>query len=61
LLKGRIFTAAIDSPEVTSSPEMSEFRQELFDSWYTPDLDLGRWVHEHTRREGIRERWSFEV
>ncbi|RMZ00340.1 hypothetical protein D0864_02491 [Hortaea werneckii] len=24
---------------------------ELFDSWYTPDFELGRWVHEHTKRE----------
>ncbi|CZT22653.1 uncharacterized protein RCC_08358 [Ramularia collo-cygni] len=64
-LKGRVFTA-IDSP----SPERrdldlefaeGELRPELFDSWYTPDFDVGRWVHEHTRREGVSKRWSFDV
>jgi hypothetical protein len=34
--------------------------EELFDSWYTPDFELGTWVLEHTKREGVRERWSME-
>jgi hypothetical protein len=33
---------------------------ELFNSWYTPDFELGTWVLEHTKREGVRERWSME-
>lgn len=75
MLKGRIFTtpASVDSSKLPSSDESSphpdtkffntdgEVREELFDSWYTPDFELDRWVHEHTRREGIRERWSFDV
>jgi hypothetical protein len=36
-------------------------RPELFDSWYTPEFELDRWVHEHTKREGIRERWSMDL
>jgi len=72
VLKGRIFTTtALDPstpPSTTdTSPDMKffntdgEVREEFFDSWYTPDFELDRWVHEHTRREGIRERWSFDV
>lgn len=65
VLKGRIFTATENSSP-TSPPDVmytaeGEVREELFDSWYTPDFELGRWVHENTRREGIRERWSFDV
>ncbi|KJX94188.1 hypothetical protein TI39_contig4210g00001 [Zymoseptoria brevis] len=33
---------------------------ELFDSWYTPDFELETWVLEHTKREGVRERWSMD-
>lgn len=73
VLKGRIFTATespSDSPSHTSttSPDKIFYHEGggvrddgLFDSWYMPDFELGRWVHEHTRREGIRERWSFDV
>lgn len=34
-------------------------RPELFDSWYTPDFELPKWIHEHTKRE-VRERWSMD-
>lgn len=34
---------------------------EMYDSWYTPDFALPEWVHEHTKREGIRERWSMDI
>lgn len=33
---------------------------EMFDSWYTPDFELGKWVHEHTKRQGITKRWSMD-
>lgn len=33
---------------------------ELFDSWYTPDFELGEWVHEHTKRE-VNQRWSMDI
>ena len=36
-------------------------RPELYDSWYTPDFALDDWVHEHTKREGVRERWSMDI
>lgn len=64
-LHGRIYTTNFDSspPDSAASPETEGdlmMRPELFDSWYTPEFELGRWVHEHTRREGIKERWSFD-
>lgn len=33
---------------------------ELFDSWYTPEFELDKWVHEHTKRE-VRQRWSMDI
>jgi hypothetical protein len=33
---------------------------EMVDSWYTPDFELDKWVHEHTKRDGIRHRWSMD-
>lgn len=76
VLKGRVFTtgtgnsspaspatlatqSAADTAVYTSDGE--EVREELFDNWYTPDFELGKWVLENTRREGIKERWSFDV
>nr|POE54910.1 hypothetical protein CFP56_64583 [Quercus suber] len=33
---------------------------ELFDSWYTPEFELDKWVHEHTKRE-VNQRWSMDI
>lgn len=33
----------------------------LFDSWYTPDFQLDKWIHENTRREGVQQRWSMDI
>lgn len=33
---------------------------EIFDSWYTPEFELDKWVHEHTKRE-VRQRWSMDL
>lgn len=35
-------------------------RPELFDSWYTPEFELPKWIAEHTKRE-VRERWSMDI
>lgn len=35
-------------------------RPEMFDSWYTPDFELPKWVHEHTKRE-VKQRWSMDL
>jgi hypothetical protein len=35
-------------------------RPELFDSWYTPEFELPKWIAEHTKRE-VRERWSMDL
>ncbi|GIZ40774.1 hypothetical protein CKM354_000410100 [Cercospora kikuchii] len=35
-------------------------RPELFDSWYTPEFELPKWVAEHTKRE-VRQRWSMDI
>lgn len=35
-------------------------RPELIDSWYTPEFELPKWVHEHTKRE-VRKRWSMDL
>lgn len=33
----------------------------IVDSWYTPDFELPKWVHEHTKREVVRHRWSMDL
>lgn len=35
-------------------------KPELFDSWYTPEFELPKWVHEHTKRE-VKQRWSMDL
>ncbi|KAI5370489.1 hypothetical protein Slin14017_G013680 [Septoria linicola] len=56
---------------VTDNPMSSVFRHkhedseitirpELFDSWYTPEFELPKWIAEHTKRE-VRERWSMDI
>jgi len=52
-LDGEINTTRHGSGGSASGPEM-------FDSWYTPDFELGRWVHEHTKRE-VSQRWSMDL
>ncbi|KAI6910881.1 hypothetical protein KC318_g11346 [Hortaea werneckii] len=52
-LDGEIDTGRHGSGGSLSGPEM-------FDSWYTPDFELGRWVHEHTKRE-VSQRWSMDL
>jgi hypothetical protein len=64
----RIFTAtspAIESKVLLPVVDGEEERRltggpELFDSWYTPDFELGEWVHQHTKRE-VRHRWSMDI
>ncbi|KXL46127.1 hypothetical protein M433DRAFT_394132 [Acidomyces richmondensis BFW] len=34
---------------------------EMFDSWYTPDFQLDKWIHENTRRDGVHQRWSMDI
>lgn len=34
---------------------------ELYDSWTSSDFALPDWVHEHTKREVPRQRWSMDI
>jgi len=58
--------ALVESGIRLPRPEEDEERRlsggpELFDSWYTPDFELDKWVHEHTKREVTgRKRWSMD-
>ncbi|KAH9845478.1 hypothetical protein Tdes44962_MAKER06604 [Teratosphaeria destructans] len=33
---------------------------DITDSWYTPELDISQWVHEQTKREGVKRRQSMD-
>ena len=39
---------------------LSQLRPELFDSWYTDNFELPKWIHEHTKRE-VQQRWSMDL
>ncbi|WPG99683.1 Hypothetical protein R9X50_00250200 [Acrodontium crateriforme] len=45
------------------APEEEEHRHSMGDPavFYTPEFELDKWVHEHTKREGIRQRWSMDL
>lgn len=43
-----------------SEDDFMTIRKELIDSWYTPDFELPKWVHEHTKRE-VKQRWSMDL
>ncbi|CAK4031181.1 Hypothetical predicted protein [Lecanosticta acicola] len=43
-----------------SEDDFLSIRPELIDSWYTPDFELPKWVHEHTKRE-VKQRWSMDL
>ncbi|KAK4507687.1 hypothetical protein PRZ48_001422 [Zasmidium cellare] len=63
-VRGKIFRATTDNTphrhrHDDSEDAMVTIRPELFDSWYTPDFELPKWIHEHTKRE-VRERWSMD-
>lgn len=68
-VRGKIFRATTDINDGAhrmpghrhddSEDAMVNIRPELFDSWYTPDFELPKWIHEHTKRE-VRERWSMD-
>lgn len=34
---------------------------ELYDSWKSADFALPEWIHEHTKREVPRHRWSMDI
>lgn len=50
---GAVFRHKHDDSEVSIRPE-------LFDSWYTPDFELGKYIFEHTKRE-VHKRWSMDL
>ncbi|KAK1074610.1 hypothetical protein LTR74_000853 [Friedmanniomyces endolithicus] len=50
--------AAFGSEEDTSKSPAST---DLFESWNTPGFELGEWVHEHTKRPGVKHRWSMDI
>lgn len=50
----------MSSEDASPSPAVGDERPEMYDSWYTPDFELPEWVHEHTKREGVKERWSMD-
>ncbi|KAF2214656.1 hypothetical protein CERZMDRAFT_95048 [Cercospora zeae-maydis SCOH1-5] len=52
-------SGAADSRHKHRESELS-IRPELFDSWYTPEFELPKWVAEHTKRE-VRQRWSMDI
>lgn len=43
-----------------SEDDFLSMRPDVIDSWYTPDFELGSWVHEHTKRE-VKQRWSMDL
>lgn len=50
---GAVFRHKHDDSEVSIRPE-------LFDSWYTPEFELGKYIFEHTKRE-VHKRWSMDL
>lgn len=34
---------------------------EIFERLHSPEFELPEWIHEHTKREGVRERWSMDL
>jgi hypothetical protein len=33
----------------------------IFASWQSPEVEMPKWILEHTRREGVKERWSMDL
>ena len=59
-----LFESAIRIPASDEDEDnrLSSGGPELFDSWYTPEFQLDKWVHEHTKREVAgRQRWSMDI
>ncbi|KAK0274085.1 hypothetical protein LTR91_017791 [Friedmanniomyces endolithicus] len=59
-LTARLPTAVVGGSgeeEGTRSPTGTE----MFDSWNIPEFELGEWVHEHTKRPGVKHRWSMDI
>ena len=50
---GAVFRHKHDDSEISIRPE-------LFDSWYTPEFELGKYIFEHTKRE-VHKRWSMDL
>ncbi|TKA72059.1 hypothetical protein B0A55_06662 [Friedmanniomyces simplex] len=70
LFNTRIFAASphgVDSrgrlPAVNGEEENGRLTggPELFESWNTAEFELGEWVHEHTKRPGVKHRWSMDI
>ncbi|KAK1056723.1 hypothetical protein LTR74_014719 [Friedmanniomyces endolithicus] len=59
------FTARLPTAIVAGSseeePSRSPISTDLFESWNQPEFELGEWVHEHTKRPGVKHRWSMDI
>lgn len=63
-LKGQNFPPprTVRLPSTDSSEEATlAGSPELYDSWTSADFTLPEWVHEHTKREVPRQRWSMDI
>ncbi|KAK0774537.1 hypothetical protein LTR75_016839 [Friedmanniomyces endolithicus] len=62
---GARFTARLPTAMVAGSseeePSRSPISTDLFESWNKPEFELGEWVHEHTKRPGVKHRWSMDI
>jgi hypothetical protein len=51
--------STIKSDSIVPSPNSEEDDDDY--TWSSADFALGEWVHEHTKREMPRERWSMDI
>jgi hypothetical protein len=50
-----------DEDEMKTSATSSPAEEAIFASWQSPEVELPKWILEHTRREGVKERWSMDL
>jgi hypothetical protein len=49
-----------DEDSTKTSGTASPAEEAIFASWQSPEVELPKWILEHTRREGVKERWSMD-
>ncbi|KAK3067267.1 hypothetical protein LTR53_015966 [Teratosphaeriaceae sp. CCFEE 6253] len=59
----RLTTPAVDGGEEEEEEGRltSGGQPDLFVDWDTPEFELGEWVHELTKRPGVKHRWSMDI
>jgi hypothetical protein len=50
-----------EDDETKTSATASAAEEAIFASWQSPEVELPKWILEHTRREGVKERWSMDL